>query len=115
MDLFENGDTGESISPPTENPSTINEPAVQAGEDQGHYVVYARKWRPQTFDEVVGQKHVSESLKNAISNQRLSHAYLFTGPRGVGKTSMARILSKALNCLSSDQPTTTTRDTSARS
>ncbi|MCD4812891.1 DNA polymerase III subunit gamma/tau [bacterium] len=64
------------------------------------YVVMARKWRPRTFDTVVGQDHVVRTLKNAISANRISHAYLFTGPRGVGKTSSARLLAKAVNCLS---------------
>lgn len=62
------------------------------------YEVLARKWRPQTFDQVVGQEHVTETLVNAITSGRLAHAYLFGGPRGVGKTSVARILAKALNC-----------------
>jgi DNA polymerase-3 subunit gamma/tau len=62
------------------------------------YLVLARKWRPQTFDEVVGQIHVTKTLQNAIRLQRIAHAYLFTGARGVGKTSVARILAKALNC-----------------
>jgi len=62
------------------------------------YVVIARKYRPQSFDDVVGQEHVATTLKNAIKSGRVAHAYLFAGPRGVGKTSMARILSKALNC-----------------
>lgn len=63
------------------------------------YQVIARKWRPQNFDEVVFQDHVSTTLQNSIKNNRISHAYLFSGPRGVGKTTMARILSKALNCI----------------
>ena len=62
------------------------------------YIVLARKWRPKGFDELVGQNTVSTILKNAISQDRIAHAYLFSGPRGVGKTSTARILSKALNC-----------------
>lgn len=62
------------------------------------YLPFARKWRPQDFDEIVGQEHITTILKNAISMNRLHHAYLFTGPRGIGKTSTARIFSKALNC-----------------
>ena len=63
------------------------------------YQVFARKYRPQTFDDLVGQTHVSQTLKNAVAQNRLAHAYLFVGPRGVGKTSTARILAKALNCV----------------
>ena len=63
------------------------------------YQVFARKYRPQTFDDLVGQNHVSQTLKNAVEQNRLAHAYLFVGPRGVGKTSTARILAKALNCV----------------
>ena len=62
------------------------------------YVVFARKWRPKNFDEVIGQDHITTTLKNAISNNRVAHAYIFTGPRGIGKTSVARILAKGLNC-----------------
>lgn len=67
------------------------------------YLVLARRYRPQSFDELVGQEHVARSLKNAIETDRVAHAYLFTGVRGVGKTSAARILAKALNC-ESDGP-----------
>src|SRR5881409_2403954 len=63
------------------------------------YEVFARKYRPQTFDDLVGQSHVSRTLKNAVAQNRLAHAYLFVGPRGVGKTSTARILAKSLNCV----------------
>jgi DNA polymerase-3 subunit gamma/tau len=63
------------------------------------YEVFARKYRPQTFDDLVGQTHVSRTLKNAVAQNRLAHAYLFVGPRGIGKTSTARILAKSLNCV----------------
>src|SRR5688572_24647104 len=66
--------------------------------EQNEYQVTARKWRPAEFDSVVGQDHVTHTLKNAIKSGRLHHAYLFSGPRGVGKTTIARIFAKALNC-----------------
>ena len=68
------------------------------------YLVLARKWRPQNFDDVVGQKPITQALQNAIATQRVAHAYLFAGPRGVGKTSVARILAKALNCQTGPTP-----------
>jgi len=69
------------------------------------YLVLARKFRPQTFEEVAGQEHVVKTLRNAIAQGRVAHAFLFSGPRGVGKTSVARILSKALNCEKGPTPT----------
>ena len=71
------------------------------------YQVIARKWRPQTFDEVTGQEPITRTLRNAIEHQRLHHAYLFSGARGVGKTTSARLLAKALNCHKAKQPTPT--------
>lgn len=62
------------------------------------YIVFARKWRPRTFDEIIGQGHIITTLKNAIEQNRVAHAYLFSGPRGTGKTTTARLLAKALNC-----------------
>ena len=62
------------------------------------FVVSARKYRPQTFDTVIGQAHITTTLKNAIKNNQLAHAFLFCGPRGVGKTTCARILAKTINC-----------------
>ena len=71
------------------------------------YQVIARKWRPQTFAEVTGQEPITRTLRNAIEHGRLHHAYLFSGARGVGKTTTARLLAKALNCHKSDAPTPT--------
>ena len=71
------------------------------------YLVFARKWRPQTFADVVGQEHITRTLQNAITMGRIPHAFLFIGSRGIGKTTTARILAKALNCLSTEAPTCT--------
>ena len=71
------------------------------------YQVIARKWRPQSFDEVTGQEPITRTLRNAIEHERLHHAYLFSGARGVGKTTTARLLAKALNCHQSTRPTVT--------
>jgi DNA polymerase-3 subunit gamma/tau len=68
------------------------------------YQVIARKWRPQTFADLVGQAHVTETLQNAIRNHRVAHAYIFSGARGVGKTTAARILARALNCVNGPTP-----------
>jgi DNA polymerase-3 subunit gamma/tau len=71
------------------------------------YQVIARKWRPQSFEEVTGQEPITRTLRNAVEHERLHHAYLFSGARGVGKTTTARLLAKALNCHKSDNPTPT--------
>jgi DNA polymerase-3 subunit gamma/tau len=68
------------------------------------YQVLARKYRPQKFSEVIGQEHVTRTLKNALEQGRTAHGYIFSGPRGIGKTTVARILAMALNCRSSDKP-----------
>src|SRR5271170_1845051 len=70
------------------------------------YQVLARKYRPQNFSEVIGQEHVTRTLKNAIEQGRTAHGYIFSGHRGIGKTTVARILAMALNCRSSDKPVT---------
>ena len=74
-----------------------------------NYIVSARKYRPSTFRSVVGQKALTQTLKNAIDSNKLAHAYLFCGPRGVGKTSCARIFAKTINCFhptESEKPAT---------
>jgi len=75
------------------------------------YQVIARKWRPQTFEDVVGQDAITQTLRNAIEHDRLHHAYLFSGARGVGKTTTARLLSKALNCRTTETPNAKPCDT----
>ncbi len=84
--------------------STNSETTESSGSPQP-YVVVARRYRPKAFDELIGQEHVAQALENAISSNRVGHAYLFTGARGVGKTSAARILAKALNCETGPTPT----------
>lgn len=71
----------------------------------GRYLVLARKWRPRNFDDVVGQEHITRTLRNAITSGRIHHAFLFIGSRGIGKTTSARILAMALNCANAEGPT----------
>src|SRR3954468_14831688 len=82
------------------SPASSETPTADA-----RYTVIARRYRPQTFEELVGQEHVARALQQAIASGRVGHAYLFTGARGVGKTSAARILAKALNCIHGPTPT----------
>src|SRR5881227_1666489 len=85
-------------------PASTPAPAAAPAE----YTVVARRYRPQQFAELIGQEHVAQALVNALQSGRVAHAYLFTGARGVGKTSAARILAKALNCVTG--PTATPCD-----
>ena len=63
-----------------------------------NYQVLARKWRPKKFQDVIGQRHITRSLQNAVTNSKFGHAYILTGTRGIGKTSLARIFAKAIRC-----------------
>ena len=80
-------------------------PTPQTTPNPGEYTVVARRYRPQQFSDLIGQEHVAAALVNALQSNRVAHAYLFTGARGVGKTSAARILAKALNCVKGPTPT----------
>ncbi len=84
---------------------TILTPGPDESMPTGRYTVIARRYRPQSFVDLIGQEHVARALQQAISSDRVGHAYLFTGARGVGKTSAARILAKALNCVTGPTPT----------
>jgi DNA polymerase-3 subunit gamma/tau len=86
----------DSTTPVTQSPAALS---GAADGPAGQYVVIARRYRPQSFDELIGQEHVRQAMAGAIESQRVGHAYLFTGARGVGKTSSARILAKCLNCV----------------
>ena len=68
-----------------------------------NFIVSARKYRPDTFDSVVGQASITKTLKNAIKSKQIAHAFLFCGPRGVGKTTCARIFAKTINCINPDE------------
>jgi len=76
---------------------------AKMNQDKTQYIVTARKWRPNRFEEVVGQEHITTTLRNSIRSKRIHHAYLFCGPRGVGKTTSARIFARAVNCPNLDE------------
>ena len=78
---------------------SLGTPAPPTVDATGGYTVVARRYRPQRFEDVVGQDHVVQALRNAVTMNRVTHAYLFSGTRGVGKTSIARIFAKCLNCV----------------
>src|SRR5690348_5385740 len=86
---------------PDTHPPTAPEDPTPAG----RYTVIARRYRPQSFEDLIGQEHVARALQQAITTNRVGHAYLFTGARGVGKTSAARIFAKALDCVTGSTPT----------
>lgn len=90
---------------PPESEDILPPGATEKSSEPGIYQVVARRYRPQTFDELVGQEHIAQALKTAVQTGRVGHAYLFAGARGVGKTSTARILAKALNCEQGPTPT----------
>src|ERR1700756_4831636 len=79
--------------------------AKESSAPETGYTVLARRYRPQTFADLIGQEPVARALANALTSNRVAHAYLFTGARGVGKTSTARILAKCLNCVNGPTPT----------
>ena len=89
----------------TDTASSDEKPKAAGAPARQSYTVVARRYRPQQFNELIGQEHVAQSLINALQSGRVAHAYLFTGARGVGKTSAARILAKALNCVEGPTPT----------
>ncbi len=104
--MFGGGDMGAASAPAPEaavpSPAATQAPSADASPDAQPYRVLARKYRPQTFSELIGQEPMVQTLANAIDRDRLAHAFLMTGVRGVGKTSTARLIAKALNCIGSD-------------
>src|ERR1700751_1084207 len=86
------------------HPPPFHTPAPANRDSSMSYQVLARKYRPQQFSDVIGQDHVTRTLKNAIEQGRIAHGYIFSGHRGIGKTTIARILAMALNCRSQDHP-----------
>ena len=115
--MLTHGPTERATWPDADRRAEVADRPDRRTEPRGGYTVVARRYRPQRFEDVVGQDHVVQALRNAIRLNRVTHAYLFCGTRGVGKTSIARIFAKCLNCVHgpTDEPCQTSATSARRS